>query len=198
MRNILFIVGFILSFSAQAEEDCRTNAGLKEVFELNKQVESICQGPSVELLKVDLDIGPEGWLKAVLNPDGSIKSLQFKYDVDVYPPLSIDDLNKGQKIKLEYPAISSKNPIEIGLNKKQIPFDSQKGGDINLKIMMSPTPSNMLTGTRIKYYQNYPLKISKINGQWKVLRKNKPVNDLVLKAKKTWTWDAAYQSVQFK
>ncbi len=196
MNKILLLL-FIFSLNLKASEDCQQHVGLEKVVELSSQVKSICQGQEVELLKIDLDIGSQGWFKINLNSDGSIKSFQLKYDDEIQTPLSMEGISKGYKIRVQYPNISSKHPIEIGLKEGTI-FDPQKGGELNLKMMMSPTPRNMLTGTRIKYYKNYPVRVVKENGQWKIFRKKSEVSHLDLKAKTSWTWDAAYKSVEFK
>ena len=149
----------------------------------------------MELLKIDLDIGLEGGIIAALDENGKIKSLQLKYDSEDVQAVSVEDFNKGKKLEVAYPG--QKNPMEVRV-KEGKKFDSEKGGEINLKIMLSPTPRNMLTGTRIMFYKNYSLSVMKIDGQWKVFRKKSPVTSLVMKAKTTWTWDGAYQSIDFK
>ena len=193
--HILFVILLILPFSALAQVQCENNPDLKEIHALSKEIKSICPGPEVELLKIDLDIGLEGGIIAALDENGKIKSLQLKYDSEDVQTVSLEDLNKGTKLEVTYPG--QKNPMEIRL-KEGTKFDPEKGGEINLKIMLSPTPRNMLTGTRIMFYKNYPLSIMKVDGQWKVFRKKSPVTSLVMKAKTTWTWDGAYQSIVFK
>ena len=193
--HFIFVVLLILPLSAIAQEHCQTIGDLKEIHALSKEIKSICPAPEVELLKIDLDIGLEGGIIAALDENGKIKSLQLKYDSEDLQVVSVDDLNKGKKLEVTYPG--QKNPFEVRL-KEGKKFDPEKGGEINLKIMLSPTPRNMLTGTRIMFYKNYPLSIMKIDGQWKVFRKKSPVTSLVMKAKTTWTWDGAYQSIVFK
>ena len=193
--NILFVILLTLSSGAFAQERCLTGDNHKELHALSKEISAICPGPEVELLKIELDIGLEGGIIGVLDENGKIKSLQLKYDSEDTQVVSVEDLNKGRKLEVTYSA--QKNPMEITV-KKGTSFDPEKGGEINLKIMLSPTPRNMLTGTRIMFYKNYPVSIVKVDGLWKVFRKKSPISSIIMKAKSTWTWDGAYQSIKFK
>jgi len=193
--HVFFMILLVLPFSALAQVQCQNNPDLKEIHALSKEIQSICPSPELELLKIDLDIGLEGGIIAAMDENGKIKSLQLKYDSEDVQAVSVEDFNKGKKLEVAYP--SQKNPMEITV-KKGTTFDPEKGGEINLKIMLSPTPRNMLTGTRIMFYKNYPVSIVKVDGQWKVLRKKSPISSIIMKAKSTWTWDGAYQSIKFK
>lgn len=188
MKLFLFV---ILIFSNTAFADCdlnELNHQFSAIEELATNVYGATSTMGSKIMDVEVNWDGEGSVRLLKDGAGNLTAVQLYYKGTLMGVLTVDELNKGEKIKFHQDGIKP-DPLELGL-KSGTKLDPKTGGTFNFKAMMNSTGK----------FQDYTVTLKKVNGAWKAYRGEKAVSKCTLDPKVTMSleWNGKFKSVSFE
>lgn len=178
-------------FYTETYIDCEQNNQSTNFANINNLSEAVYAATSTmgsKIMDVEVNWDGEGSVRLLKDGAGNLTAVQLYYKGALMGVLTVDELNKGEKIKFHQDGIKP-DPLELGL-KSGTKLDPKTGGTFNFKAMMNSTGK----------FQDYTVTLKKVNGAWKAYRGEKAVSKCTLDPKVTMSleWNGKFKSVSFE